>query len=121
MRDLGHPKPLGFVAEDDSMLFLEGEGANAPVVEERLERITQSVAECNSILKEQGIKMVFLPVPNKESIYYDKLPHNIAPNFLSALIPKLRDRGIIVVDLYQAYTDAYRSSRSAHPSSLSIV
>ena len=108
MRDLGFPPYRGLVATDDSMLFLEGQGTNAPVEEAQLNKIVESVTLCDTILKEQGIQMIFLPVPNKESIYYDKLLNGSQPTLLSMLLPKLREQNIIVADLSQPYADAYR-------------
>ena len=110
LRDLFRPAFHGFPATDNSMLFLEGEGVNVPVPADRINAIASSIEVCRDILQKRGITMIFMPVPNKESIYYDRLPNNTAPQFLDTLIPELRKRGIDVIDLQQLYTDVYRTT-----------
>jgi hypothetical protein len=110
MRDLFRPAFHGFPATDQSMLFLEGEGVNTLVPPDRINAIASSIEVCRDILQKRGIKMIFMPVPNKESIYYDRLPHNTEPQFLNALIPELQKRGIDVIDLQNLYTTTYRTT-----------
>ncbi len=89
-------------------LFLHGEKANRPIDAEEIKRAASIIEGYSKAVEKRGMKFVFLPVPNKENIYYQLLPSKTRPNLLPQLIAELKKRNVNVVDLqepfYQAYT-----------------
>lgn len=92
------------------MFFLQGEKANQEVSIERLEKSVQTIEAYNQVLRRRGIRFIFLPIPNKETIYYEYLPQSKKPIFLEQLIRNLRKRDIEVVDTQKAFEDAYQNN-----------
>ena len=100
--------------EDPSskMLFLEGEEANKDIPQKEIQRVVQSVKTYDRILKERKIRFIFLPIPNKESIYYEQIPKGKKPMFLEQLIPQLKAENIETADTQTAFEQAYRTQRT---------
>jgi hypothetical protein len=90
------------------MYFLQGEGATRAVPEDRFERVIKILEACKRILEEGGIRFIFAPIPNKETIYYEYLPNRRRPSFLEHLARELRERGIETVESQKAFEDEYR-------------
>ncbi|WP_242928741.1 alginate O-acetyltransferase AlgX-related protein [Pontibacter vulgaris] len=88
-------------------LFLHGEQANKPVSEEEIKRTASIIEGYAKAVEKRGMKFVFLPVPNKENIYYQLLPSQTKPNFLPQLIAELQRRKVNVVDLQEPFYQAY--------------
>ena len=82
------------------------------VSSEELDGMAEVIASYDRIFKEKGIRFIFLPIPNKENIYYKYVPvKNLAkPEFLGRLILKLQNMGIEVIDTQKAFDEV--STRS---------
>jgi hypothetical protein len=89
------------------ILFLQGEAALQPVPEGVLARCVSTLKGIKAVLGARGIRFVFLPIPNKEDIYYRMLGAKEQPIFLAALVRALRDEGIDAVDSQAVFNDAY--------------
>lgn len=76
---------------------------------EKIDRIVDTIACYAQICGERGSRFIFLPIPDKENIYYKYVPvKNITkPKFLERLISKLRGAGIEVIDTQKAFDDAF--------------
>ena len=92
------------------MYFLQGEEANREVPEDRFEGAIKMLETCKNILKERGIRFIFAPIPNKETIYYEYLPSRRRPAFLDHLVQELKRRNIETVDSQKAFEDEYRKN-----------
>jgi len=91
-----------------SILFLHGIEANKEISENDFQRSVKIIKLYNEILKMRGIRFIFLPIPNKENIYYDLLSINKKPEFLKNLINTLINMGIEVADTQRAFDEAYQ-------------
>lgn len=94
------------------MFFLQGEKANQEIPIERLEKTAQTIEAYHQVFRKRGIRFIFLPIPNKETIYYKYLPTHQKPAFLKQLIQVLRERKIEVVDTQKAFEEEYRSNKT---------
>lgn len=88
------------------MLFLQGMRANNDAPPEEMVGVVNIIKSYNQILRKKGIRFIFLPIPNKENIYYELLPSIKKPIFLEQLIQKLRNESIEVVDTQKAFEEA---------------
>lgn len=91
-----------------SVFFLQGADANKDVPREQFERILEVIKGYDEVLKSKGIRFIFLPIPEKENIYYECLKTR-KPIFLKQLISALKNLGIETVDTQIAFDDAFRN------------
>lgn len=96
-------------ADGNKMLFLQGPTANIAVSEGTIKKIITILNSYNQICKARKIRFIFLPIPNKENIYYDQLPIKNKPDFLKRLIKQLKEASIEVIDTQTAF-DQTRNS-----------
>ncbi len=86
---------------------------------ERLDQIARAIQAYQLELAQRGILMIYMPIPLKESIYWDWLPEKLrgnlgAPTVLSTLVRKLNERGVPAIDL----TDVFRQRHLTNPDEL---
>ncbi len=93
------------------LLFYYGIEANKDVPREEIDRIVQIIKSYDQILESRGIRFIFLPIPNKENIYYEYLPIKKKPVFLEQLIQRLQAESIEVIDTQKAFEEAYREKK----------
>lgn len=96
---------------DPEMFFFEGKDAIRDVSPEEIDRIAGRIADYKAYFDSLGIHFVFLPIPNKETVYYRLLPSWPRPVFLDKLTAELRARNIDVVDTPRAFREAYEKGR----------
>lgn len=99
---------------EPEIIFYQGDAANEPVPEELIESTARTFASYRDAVTKLGARFVFMPIPNKETIYYDQLPKKQKSVFLEQLTARLRERGVEVVDL----TAPYFEYREKNPGSL---
>jgi len=104
----GIPSPI-----DPNMLFYAGKEAVIPPAEKTLSRSAKTIASYAEHASSQGIAFVFFPIPNKETIYYDKVPLAQRPDFLLKLSRILRDEKVVQVNTVPLFS-RYRSSSSSN-------
>lgn len=92
------------------IFFLQGEQANRDVPKEKLAKVIQTINSYNDAVKSRGIRFIFLPIPNKENIFYEYL-NTKRPIFLERLILELRARGIEAIDTQKAFEEAFQKNQ----------
>ena len=107
----GSVSERNILAEDESMFFYYGEEALAPLADGETNRIVAEIAELRQYALEQGTELLFMPIPSKETVYYEKVPYREGPGrvrsepvALRAIVEQARSVGIPTIDLQQAYT-----------------
>jgi hypothetical protein len=91
------------------MLFLQGESANKDGTKEEIDRYASVIEGYCNYFKGQNIEFLFLPIPNKENIYYEIFPSQEKPNLLSELIKELEKRNVPVINTQTAFDSAYKN------------
>lgn len=90
----------------EDVLFLQGAVANRERSSEVIEKVASAVVSYRDALRKYDIDFIFLPIPNKESIYADQVPGARKATFIPSLIEALKKKGVVVVDLQTAYQRA---------------
>jgi len=88
------------------VLFFEGAKANEDIPENQLSQVTQTIKAYHDFFQRRGIRFIFLPVPNKESIFYESLGTR-RPVFLKRLISRLKVLNVETVDTQEAFEQAF--------------
>jgi len=102
------------LSSDGRMAFLEGVSANHPKPQATLDQSVERIRSYAAALKARGIRFIFLPVPNKENIYYDLLPLEIKPIFLDQLNEVLTLQGIETLNIQKRFEEARREGESLY-------
>ncbi len=95
-----------------SVRFYIGEHSNRDVPEELLNEAVLNLKSYDTLLKEKGMRFIFLPIPNKENIYFDLLPSKKKPVFLKRMIETLRRERIEVMDTQTAFDRVNKESNA---------
>lgn len=103
----GNIYPNSISTKNGPVFFVQGAIANKEVPQKQFDKAIYAIKTYNELLKSKGIRFIFLPIPNKENIYYEILQTE-KPVFLERLIPALRDLGIGTVDTQRAFEDAFK-------------
>ena len=85
------------------MFFLNGKNQHYhyEIINDIAETIAQYKNYCDSI----GVKFIFLPLPNKETIYYNNVPLNEQPNYIVELNSILNKKGVTTVNTIKILND----------------
>lgn len=88
---------------ENKMFFLQGRKAlidDGNVAIKKTAEIIKSYSNyCDSI----GVKFVFFPIPNKETIYFDLVPFKKQPTYLEDLIKELSKREVEVINTIEIF------------------
>jgi len=93
-----------------NMFFLHGksvEERNDNDINKEVEAIVSYKKYCDSI----GVKFLFLPMPNKETVYYDLVPLPHQPNFLFKVNVLLNEKGISAVNTLAIYNKSRANNK----------
>ena len=92
----------------EKMFFFQGEKANEEVPAEDFQRAVATIRSYHDGLRKKGIRFIFFPIPNKETIYYELLPAGKRPVFIPKLVSALEALGIEVIDSQLIFEEARR-------------
>jgi hypothetical protein len=112
-RSISTPEHLGpepISSQFGPIFFIQGRGANEDVSREKLDKAIQVIRSYNDAVKRRGIRFIFLPIPNKENIFYEHLETR-RPVFLEQLISELKSYGIETIDTQKAFEEAFQKNR----------
>lgn len=92
----------------ENMLFYSPSLRVNSISDEEIRNIVNTISLISTSLKRNGIDFIFVPVPNKETIYYELLPIEIRMNinnsdFLVRLKKELDFYNLSSIDLYSAF------------------
>jgi hypothetical protein len=113
-RSIVEPKVNCLLSSDGRMLFLEGVSANHAKPKATLDQSVERISSYAAALKGRGIRFIFLPIPNKENIYYDFLPIRRKPVFLDQLMEALTLQGVETLNIQKSFEEAKRNGESLY-------
>lgn len=108
-RKLGNRSYISYNNE----FFIEGEIANRDFSDQEIQQIADVLEGYKAALQERGIKFLFLPIPNKENIYYEMLPSKKKPDFLPRLLAELHKRNVDVVNMQPVFEQLHQEKKVA--------
>lgn len=94
---------------DSNMFFLQGinHKHNASDLIKTVSSIKTYKSYCDSL----DIKFIFVPMPDKESVYFDLVPYENQPNYLFQLDSLLNLDGISTINTLQIYNDYRKTNK----------
>ncbi len=90
---------------NDQMFFIQGENAINKLKIEYINHYIEAIKSYQAYCNLNGIQFAFIPIPNKETMYYEMVPFEEQPSFISILSQKLIESGIHTVDFLGVLND----------------
>jgi alginate O-acetyltransferase complex protein AlgJ len=97
------PTVPAHVATDGRMLFLSGTWAPRPP--DVFDKVVAAASSCRDLLALRGIKFMFFVVPEKETVYFDRVPGGMKSVYASTLVARVRSARVATVDLVRVFAD----------------
>ncbi len=107
INDLSRSDQIKYYFNNEPMFFFQGETANIKLSDGEINSIVERLKEYNNHFNQMGIRFIFLPIPNKENLYYEIISNSEKPVFLEILMDRLRKNGIEVIDTQTAFDNAF--------------
>ena len=108
---INHEQGRGIVSPvDHQMLFLQGKKSVAKA-DARLKSVSRVVLGYKKYCDTQHIDFLFLPMPNKETVYYELVPFSAQPDLLFRLDSALTGSGVACINTLALYN---RERASGH-------
>ncbi len=109
---INHVKGQGIPAVDGSnMFFLNGIKDGHPAGD--LMKEADVILSYKKYCEQRGIRFLFLPMPNKETVYFEKVPFVKQPDYLFTLDSVLKARNVATLNTLQLYNE-YRRTQSRY-------
>lgn len=86
--------------------FLQGDNVRATAGSTEIERTVSILRGYSDYFKQRNITFVYMPLPNKETIFHDFLPSRRQSHILEQVLSRMADQGLIVIDLLHPYQEA---------------
>ncbi len=102
--------PMSISSQFGPIFFIQGKSANGNVSKQKLDRAVQVIKSYDEAIKKRGMRFIFLPIPNKENIFYRDL-ETARPVFLERLIYELKRDGVETIDTQRAFEEAFQKDR----------
>ena len=103
-------------SDNSPMLFLQGDVALKEIPKSEVVTVAGKIKDLDIFLKERGVTLIIVPVPNKESIYWELFNNNKQSHFVTDLVTALRERSVTSVDTYSAFRNAtYKENKILYP------
>lgn len=102
--------------QETQMLFFDN-SLNPPNID--IEALRTQLLNCQQWLEERGSQLIFMPIPDKETVYFDDIPQSHRPDMSFAerrqaivdVIISTREMGILTVDFLTASETAYNNGQ----------
>ncbi len=98
----------GIPGKADSTMFFLKEGK----VNHDIDNISKTIISYKKYCDSMSIDFIFLPLPNKETVYFEKVPLKNQPEYLIKLNSILEANGVLTINTLSLFNNAKRSSKS---------
>ena len=95
------PKTLGM--RYNNIFFFQGDGAVKDADPKEIGKTVAVLDQYRDYLKKRKIQFIYLPIPNKETIYFDCLPSGRRSTVLQQVLAELGRTEVAMIDLLKAY------------------
>ncbi len=100
----------GFGLRSEMVFYSEPEAYFKLWKESEINRVVFALNQYIEELAKTSTKLIFMPIPNKENIYWRQVKGGIWTNNLKRLVDKANESGIATVDLWSVYNSLYNKN-----------
>lgn len=94
----------GLQSKTDPQLFFMN-GPSQTYHYDQMEEVANTILSYKQFCDDENIKFVFVPLPNKETVYFDKVPLESEPNYISQLLANLQEEGVETLNLQHIFRE----------------
>jgi len=91
----------GVAGINDEMFFLNG--ANQEYLYDRIVEVRENILTYKRYCDSIGVEFIYMPMPNKETFYYERVPFENQPNYINQLSEMLIKKGVNVVNTLEIF------------------
>jgi alginate O-acetyltransferase complex protein AlgJ len=88
------------------LFFYQGTAAVTTAADSEVQRTVQAISQYYEFFKKRNILFIYLPVPNKETIYSDFLPGSPRGTVLEKVLQGMKQTAVPTIDLLHAFQSA---------------
>lgn len=96
------PSPSG-------MYFLNGKDQHYHY--DKIEEIAETIASYQAYCDAIGVKFMFLPLPNKETVYYDQVPLREQPDYMNRLVTAIDKKNIATINTLEIFNTKAKDNK----------
>lgn len=89
--------------ENSNMYFFQGANQKHEAMD--LANTVNAIVDYKKYCDSLGISFIFLPMPDKESVYYEYVPFDVQPDYLFKLDSLLKIEGVSTINTLKIYND----------------
>jgi hypothetical protein len=86
---------------NDEMFFLNG--TNQEYLYGRIEEVRDNILTYKKYCDSIGVDFIYMPMPNKETVYYDRVHYDKQPDYINQLSEMLTKKGVNVVNTLEIF------------------
>ena len=94
-------KGNGLRGKESEMYFLNGKNQNYHY--DKINGIAETIIQYKNYCDSIGVNFIFLPLPNKETVYYKNVPFYDQPNYITKLDSILDKNGVITINTQKLF------------------
>jgi len=102
----------GIPGKDSIMYFLNGENQENNF--EKIHEIARTIISYKNYCDSIGINFIFLPLPNKETVYFDRVPLSNQPAFIFKLDSILEINGVTTINTLALFNNEKENKYTYH-------
>jgi len=99
----------GVVGVNDEMFFLNG--TNQEYLYDRIEEVRDNIITYKKYCDSIGVEFIYMPMPNKETVYYERVPYDKQPDYINQLSEMLIKKGVNVVNTLEIFKTEREQSK----------
>lgn len=101
---MSQPTELTQSPIEEDMFFFTGPRTRIDYTDELINEQADIIVGYRDLLESKGIDFIFLPTPNKETIYFDLVPFSTQPTLLQRLDNVLKQKGVKSINTVELFT-----------------
>lgn len=102
-------KGHGIKSPTSNMLFLYGKNVEKMADYKNPDRQAKIIKSYSDKCDSLGIRFIFVPIPNKETTYYELVPLIKQPNYLADLYEELQKIGVESINIFELFNKQKKS------------
>ncbi|MFN3195431.1 MAG: alginate O-acetyltransferase AlgX-related protein [Chlorobiota bacterium] len=99
----------GIAGINGEMFFLNGE--NQEYLYDRIEEVCDNILTYKQYCDSIGVEFIYMPMPNKETVYYELVPLDEQPNYINQLTEMLTKKGVNVINTLEIFNTEREQSK----------
>ena len=94
---------------DERMFFLQSTDSDIKQTKAEIDKTVEILETYDKFCKSKGMEFIFMPIPNKETIYFELVPFKSQPAYLNQLFEALKETDLKFINLLTLFNEAKKN------------